>query len=173
MVEGAIAAVFVFFLIFMIFQSVFYARAYLAARDAAASGARMGAVSADNPDADYDIMQSVGRSLSATTRNNIKSIVVFNPQGSNFEMPSGCKSAGIPGICNRYVAADLSRPAEAFTPGGGFPASQNWPSGSRSTSLADGLSHVGIYIELEVGGIRGPLPKVVSKSSITELEPHS
>jgi hypothetical protein len=173
MVEAAIGGLLVFFLIFMVIQGAFLARAYLAVRDAANSATRAGSLSANDANADYDILQAIDRSVSSTSRSNIEGIAVFNPQGPQLSIPPGCTSGPVTGMCNYYTAKDLSRPESDFEPGGSFVGDDYWIASSRSTSLATGLSHIGVYVRLKVGGLDSPLPQTMAASSVVELEPHS
>lgn len=172
-VEAAIVSLVFFFLVFSIIEAAFFARAYLAARDAASTGARNGAIGADNPAADYYILQAINKSLSATSRGDVEAISIYNPQGAGKSLPSGCDTQGVSGVCNFYTAADLNRSLHDFQDPAAFSADQNWPASTRSTSIETGLGHVGVYIKLRVGGLTGPLPTVVSSKSVAEIEPHS
>lgn len=172
MVEAAIAGGVFFLLFFMIVQAAMFGRTYLAARDAATAGSRAGAVAASDSFADYQILQAVRKSVSATSLSAVEAVVIFNPQGNAFVMPAGCTTGGVSGMCNFYTASDLKRPVTDFT-NGTFSAAESWPAAQRSTSINSGLGHIGVYVKLEVDGMVGPLPKAVSISNVVEIEPHS
>lgn len=172
LVEAAIVTTIAFAFIFLIFQSAFYARGFLSARDAAASGARAGSIGADDAVADYNILHAIDKSVTASSRENIMSIVVFKPQGPQFSMPEGCASGGQTGLCNYYESSDLSRPVSDFAADSQNSDHMFWDSTSRKTSTETGTDYLGVQVTVRVGGIAGPYADTVTKTAVVLLEPH-
>lgn len=172
LVEGAIVVLLVFMLLFLIFQSAFYARTYLTARDAAGQGARAGSIAATSDTADYEILRAIDKAVSAQSRSAVTEIIVFDAT-STYQKPAECNPGPSSGKCNVYTGSDLGRSVTEFGPGGVFAKDDFWLGSSRSTSRSAGITKLGVQVTMNVGGIPGPFASSVSRTSVVLLEPHS
>ncbi len=120
LVEAAIVTPILMLLVFGVFEMGLLFRDYLGATAAVADGARAASISADDPRADWHVLQSVKRSSSALPEDSLKRIVVFDagtdPANPLAPQP-GCLS-GSPTVgskCNVYAPADwVTYDAEKF-----------------------------------------------------------
>jgi len=169
MVEGAIAGLIFFFVVFLVFQSAFLARSVLAAKQGSTSGARAGAVAAKDAAADFDVLKAVQKAGVAGARGDITTVVVFRATSPRESVPGPCKMSSSNGLrCNTYTNADLDRPISDFG-GGGWQADDDWPPRDRMSSRLEGTDYIGVYVEVKTG-TSGIFPQTVSDTSITRLE---
>lgn len=165
LVEAALISSVFFFLIFLIFQGAMYARSALAASDAATAGARAGGVGAQDPLADWDVLNAIARSTSAASANQIEKIIVFRATGPDYALPPGCAN-GPTSSCNHYSGDDVKLDESAFL-ADGFSKDDNWPSALR----AGPSDRIGVYVRMKASGLGGPLPDTVERSSVSIIEP--
>ena len=150
MVEGAIVAPVVFFLVFAIFQAAFLGRAYIATRDAAAAGVRVASVDANLPVADYDIIQGAKLSMQTSSSNHILKIIVFKATDTEGRVPDECLAGPVTGLCNVYDTADLNHTQAEFESLAVAQANY-WPAAERKASVFGGSDYLGVYILVDPG----------------------
>lgn len=118
LVEAAIVTPLVVFLFLGIIWACLTGRDYLTVDEAARVGAREGSIAASSRSADYDILQAIGKAVSAGDQNSVKSIVVYRADGFEQAPPEACTVPGAASStslgCNVYDKTDLSRPKEDF-----------------------------------------------------------
>lgn len=111
LVEAAIVTPVLLLLVFGLFEMGLLFRDYLGATAAASDGARTASISADDPRADWQVLQSIKRTSAALPEDSLKRIVIFDA-GSDpanlLDPQAGCLS-GSPAagsMCNAYTPAD-------------------------------------------------------------------
>jgi Flp pilus assembly protein TadG len=171
MVEAAIAALLAFTLIFGLFQTALFARAYLVARDGSTAGAQAGAVSANDANADFDVLQAINTAASSTSKSAIEQIVVYKASGPGSSVPAQCLTSGAQaGVCNVYTGADLSLDTSAFS-AGSYTKDNPWPATTRGVSRSAGPDYLGVYIKVScrcAGAFA--LPGMLDKTSVVRLQ---
>jgi hypothetical protein len=171
MVEASIAALLAFTLIFGLFQTALLARAYLVARDGSTSGAQAGAVSANDANADFDILQAINTAASSTSKSAIETIVVYKASGPGAAVPAQCLSTGAQaGLCNVYTGADLSLDKSAFS-SSSYAKDNPWLASTRGVSRSAGPDYLGVYIKVNcrcAGTLA--LPNILDKTAVVRLQ---
>ena len=142
-----------FLVIFGIFEFGLVFRQYLTVVNTTRNTARAATVAGNNVDADYRILQEFSRSSKAIKQSEIKFIVVFKAPTVDASPDvtaslSGCLTASVPGKCNRYTVADLSRPSSDFT-GLSTAPDAAWPPASRIVSLAGPPDKIGVFVHTQ------------------------
>jgi len=126
---------------------------YLTTANMSRVGARTGSTLAQDPLADYQILQKLAASTSSMPLSNIQFIVVYKASGIGALPNSSCFTASqAANFCNRYTSANLSAATTQF---GGTAGKLDaaWPPGSRKvgacTSCATGPpDYIGVYISV-------------------------
>jgi Flp pilus assembly protein TadG len=169
MVEGAIAAPIFFFVIFIVFQCAFVARAIVSAHYGVASGARAGAIAANDPLADHDILDAIAKSAMGLGKSSVTKVVVYKATSPADPVPSACLDHPVKGICNVYANADLSRPASDFT--STWAGATYWPASSRRVSRNIGTEYVGVYVQCDAAPVSGTFfPESLARTAVARLE---
>jgi len=72
----------------------------------ARTGSRVGATLGDERWADWSIIEAVRSELSTAGQTNIVKLIIFEADASG-DLPMGCVTQSVNGVCNHYSAADL------------------------------------------------------------------
>ncbi|MGN6695020.1 MAG: TadE/TadG family type IV pilus assembly protein, partial [Aquihabitans sp.] len=108
LVELAMVAMLLVFLVASTFDYGFAWRAGLAVNESARAGARVGSGQALSPGADYYALNSVKSSLtSAGILDNVDKVVIFKSTTSDGKVPADCLLATPGGVCNVLTGAQL------------------------------------------------------------------
>jgi len=134
---------------------------YLTTANMSRVGARTGSTLAQDPLADYQILQKLAASTSSMPLANIQFIVVYKATGIGALPIAGCFTGNQTGAnaCNRYTAANFATPSSQFG-GTAGKVDAGWPPSSRKvgacTSCATGPpDYLGIYIRVLHPNITG------------------
>lgn len=190
MVEGAFAALVLFTLTFAIIQFVFFVFALVDARNTAATGARRGEIAANNPGADYKILQTVRREAHLTSSEQVDRVVVYWAADINGKPPPACLTANNEGLgqgvkgsaCNIYQTKDFQK----WTDAAGSPANEakrfdqfiqskrdiNWAATSRNVRRSGPPDYLGVTVVMKsktVGTVI-PIAKTFQSTTVAQLQ---
>jgi hypothetical protein len=152
-------------------------RSGMTASSAARAGVRVGASGAVGRLADHEILQSVRAGLGEVAAADIEAVIVYRADG-NGAMAAGCLTASVPGQCNRYTAADLTRPATDF--GGSTACSSSAPdrfwcplARQRQQAVHGGPDWLGVHVRFRHHSLFGTYfaDRSVSDRAVMQLEP--
>lgn len=164
LIESLLIAPVLFALLFGIFEFGLVYRDVLTSSDAAANGARRGAVigprvPASGVNADFEIIREVRNGLGSMPVESINRIVVYraSPPGAGSpesQVPQACKTGGsVAGLCNVYdpanafLAVDIGDNDFFSCPGG---AACAWEPTSRSNGpTPSDVDYLGVYIRID------------------------
>lgn len=140
-------------LIFGVLEFGLVFRQYLTMSTADRNGTRAASAAGNTLQADYVTLQTIKRSTTAIRPEEIRTIVIFkaaSPSASLEDDPglTSCLNASKPGVCNRYVASDLTRPSSDFgdcSPGSVTP-DRYWCPSSRIVAASGPPDYIGVYI---------------------------
>ena len=113
LVELAVVVPVLIVLVLMSFQLGMMLRQDMTVSAAARAGARVGSSAGVDREADYEVLQAVAAGLGTIPVADIELVVVFKSDGGG-QVPAACLAASQSGVCNRYTAADLTRPVSDF-----------------------------------------------------------
>jgi Flp pilus assembly protein TadG len=179
LVEAAFVLPVFAFLVFGIIEGSLLLRDHLTIAAITGDAGRSAAIAGNESDADYRILQQIGKTSSTISSARIESIVVFKATQVDDTVPAGCKagtatSAG-PRPCNVYDGLDLDDAAPAnFT----CTTPQKWrfycPADRQvGVNPAPGPDLIGIYVRIRhdpitnfFGGTR-----IIERTVVFRLEP--
>jgi len=142
-VEMAIIAVILMLLLFGIVEGGLAFRAKLGLSNSADEAARRGSVAANDPFADWQILQQV-LEHSSDGGSSIERVVIFKADATGNGPAEQCIDASSSASeCNSYGASDLLRPRSDFGTCGALDGS--WCPNDRSRRLAD-LDLIGVWV---------------------------
>lgn len=147
----------------------------LGVQNAVRSAARTGASLANDPQADYNMLQMLKAGL-GTKFTNTTRIVIYNATAANGAVPSTCLTGSSQsGVCNVYTAADASLASTSFGCGAGDVDTAWCPTG-RNTDLASssGPDYIGVYVTFNHGLITGSFGSgnmVIKDNAVMRAEP--
>lgn len=127
---------------------------------------------ADQPEADYEALQAF-RSLLGSTKNiTVDYIVIYRSTTADGAMPAACLTGSVSGVCNRYGAGDLTRPASEFGCGGSEP-DRFWCPTGRERGRTPAPDYVGVQAQLQYDGMTGMVPGTISitRTAVYAIEP--
>ena len=186
MVEFALVAPLIFFLIFGLIEMGFASLDYLTLANATRTGARLLSASQDNATADLQTLLAIEKAISVINTKNIDQVIIFNATddgkartvdnapasaciATDFSATSSAQGSNDGSgyhQCNVYIplrdfgagGIDSATPSRyvcnALTPPGSTYASY-WCPTSRVVKIADGLSDVGVWVEVDHHWITG------------------
>jgi hypothetical protein len=172
LVEAALVSPLIIVLLFGLLEFGMLFKDYLTVANATRAGARIGSAEGSNPQADYQILQSIKGASSAMSAGDIQRIVVFKASASNGTVPQTCKD-GTPGsTCNVYVATDMNRPSSDFGCGAGQPDNY-WCPTTRKDNQADPPDYIGVYIKAQHNWITGLFgsSRMMGDTTVMRIEP--
>lgn len=144
-------------------SSMAAARSTVSAATSAAS--RIGAIAANDPDADLEVLRSL-RSALGDHAKQTRYVIVFNALGFSNNNPSeACHTeaesggTGIAGECNVYQGSALLNPIEenfGYSGVGSLAlADRSWPALTRRTTYLGGRDNVGVYLSCDLPTLTG------------------
>ena len=111
--------------------------------------------------------------MCVSTTKNITKVIVFKTDGLGGNMPPGCKNGPVSNRCNVYTNRDFNHTRHGFEIDN-VPEALSWPAENRKAALTDDIDYVGVYVEMEVGGVTGPwMPTSVDHTTIVKLQASS
>lgn len=155
----------------------------LALSHATRAGTRVASASGNDKFADYGIIKSLSREISALPKGQIKQIVVY--RASKFgEAPStGCQggTGANPGTsttapaCNVYTVADFTRPKAEWGCLATSPDRFWCPTKRKVTTINGGSEYVGVWVKVEHRWVSWLFGKTVTLTdqSVIRLEPRT
>ena len=153
MVEFALVSVVLFTIIFGLIEGGLLVRARNAVSSAADDAARRGAIAADAPSADWQILQQL-RIRGVLTSSQINYVVVFKAADST-DTPNATCLAGTPlsGVCNVYERTEFELPSSAFSC---IDANldANWCPATRAQDTT-AFEYIGVFVNTTYGGLTG------------------
>lgn len=187
LMEAVLVTPVLFALILGIFEFGLIYRDVLTTSDAAANGARRGAligprIPASGANADFEIIREVRNSLGSVQVEWIDRIVVFRAQapgagGANAQVPEVCKTQDSqPGLCNVYdpanafLAVDIGDNDYFACPGG---RSCAWQPTSRSNGpTPSDIDYLGVWVRIERPYVSGLFGNIFTfeQASVMRLE---
>jgi TadE-like protein len=173
LVETALVLVFLSIMFLGITEYGFAWRQATVVEKSAQLGGRAAGNGANGRFADYETLRSVQSAFGSASNVTINTVIVFKSSSSDGAMDPDCLTASKSGVCNRYVASDLTRPASQFGCGGSSP-DVSWCPMSRVRDRAPSSDYVGVYIDATYDGLTGILPgggMNITRSAIYALEP--
>lgn len=174
LVEAALVTPLLLLLVFGLFEMGMLFRDYLGVTASVKDGARAASIAANDPQADWHILQAVKRTSQAIPDGGVKKIVVFNASlAPNASGPSTACLAGTAHECNVYTPADWDTyDSDKFECDGGV--DPNWCGKDRSSSFSDpSPALIGVYIEVEHAYITGMFGDSITLEEIAifKIEP--
>jgi hypothetical protein len=169
-VEGAIIFPLFVLLIVGIMESGLFMKHRSEVRQSVASASRAGSVIAFDPDADYQILQELRRSLKEEV-SKVEYVIVYKPANATIgnDKPSAdciaaaeAALAGVANKCNVYRGSDiLTANVASFGYSISDPlrtADQSWPAMSRNASYSIGRDLIGVAVKVKHESVTGMLP---------------
>jgi len=192
MAEAALLTPVFFFILFGILEFGGLFRSYLTLSNATTSGARAAAIAGNAGDADYTILQAIGRSSVAVPKENIRRIVVYKATNATTPVPSACLSvaatppAGVStgaNPCNVYTGTTMNAArSPGFTSCNPVLGSLQYfwcPTTRKYAAKADAGNGppdwLGIYMEVRHPWVTGLFGTAVTlrNTTVIKLEPSS
>jgi hypothetical protein len=172
LIEAALAIVFLGTMFLGITEYGFAWRQTTVVEKTAQAGGRAAGNGANGPFTDYEVLRAVQSALSSSSNITLNSVVVFESTSADGSMDSDCLTASKNGVCNRYVAADLSRPASQFGCQAGEP-DRFWCPTGRERDREPFPDYIGVYLNVTYDGLTGLLPGgiTIERDAIYALEP--
>ena len=169
-----------FLLIFAILEFGLLLRTHLTVNSVSSDGARAASVAGSSEEADFNVLNAVGRTIRSVGDDRIDHIVVFKATDPSSTLPAGCETASIVGVCNRYETADLD--AEMFDTAGNTTGTfgcelasidRAWCPDDREDALSAGPDYVGVHIQVRHESATGLVGNdtVVDATKIIRIEP--
>jgi Flp pilus assembly protein TadG len=162
-------------------------RDYLTLNNATTNAARQASISANSPDADYQIIQTIKKQSAALNPSEVTHIVVFHPSTPSSSPTASCM-AGTASVgtgtnytdaCNVYTNTAFSWASNSTNFGcASASADQYWCPTNRKAALtgANGPpDYIGVYIQIVHPYFTGLFGKSItmSKTAIIKIEPQS
>lgn len=172
LVETAVALIFLGVLLVGITEYGFAWRQTTVVEKTVQQSARVAGNLANESLADYEALQAF-RSLLGSSKNlTVDYIVIYKSTTADGSLPDpACTTASQPGECNRYVAADLLRPAGDFGCGGTKPDSSWCPTG-RVRDRTPSPDYVGVQARLSYDGLTGSVGTItIVRRGVYAIEP--
>ncbi len=156
----------------------FYGR--LTVANMSLAGARSASGQGNEVLADYNVLRAMRSG--GVVSGEITTIVVYKATSPGDSVPDACKSGSVTSLCNRYVAADLSKDVTQFgctgPPGPTTKIDGPWcPSGRKTALSGTGgpPDYVGVYVEALHQDFTGILGQGITlrSDSIFRIEPRT
>ena len=167
LVEATLVIPLFFMLIFGVMESGYAWFGKSTVNNMSVVGARTGSGEANEVLADYAILQAVKDASAGIGVAKINYVVVYRATGPTDSVPTACKTASVTNTssvrgCNRYVAADLSRPSTDFgcvgPPGPAVKIDSFWCPTTRRTALQGSNGppdYLGVFVEANHENLTG------------------
>jgi Flp pilus assembly protein TadG len=128
---------------------------------------------ADQALADYEALQTFRSLLDSSDNVTLDYLVIYRSTSADGKVPANCLAASQHDSCNRYVAADLLRPASDFGSCVLGDPDRYWCPTDRERDREPWPDYVGLHARLRYTGITGslPAPIVIDRSTVYAVEP--
>jgi hypothetical protein len=185
-VEAAIASAAFFTLLFGIIEGALLVNGNLTIAASTTDGARAAAISGNELESDFRVVQAVNSASKGAPRTSIVRLVVFKASGPDAVVPAGCKAgtpssggAGGIGACNVYTPGahfHLTDPAQ-FDCGATSPSRFYCPTTRKiAVNAPNGPpDYLGVFIEMRHSFVTGLFGRGVTltRTSVVRLEPQA
>jgi Flp pilus assembly protein TadG len=181
LIEAAYVIPVFFLLVFGIMEIGLYMNDDLAVGHSVRSGSRMASASGNDPLADYGVIQSIRKEISALDRDKIEAIVVYKANGVGEDPTPSCQVAAVTGVCNFYTPVDFTRVRTQWGCTSSVSPDRFWCPNTRDVTRSDGpatgdnlgTDFVGVWIKYEHDWVTKIFAdtSVISDSSVIRLEP--
>lgn len=172
-IEGAIAMTVLAVLFIGTIEYGFAWRQATVIEKAVQQSARAAGNMADQAPADYETLQAF-RSVFGSSKNvTLERLVIYRSTRADGAPPPDCMTASVPNVCNRYVAADLGRPASDFGTCVSPSPDRFWCPAARERDRAPTPDYVGVYARLQYAGVTGSITGgiTIERKAVYALEP--
>lgn len=177
-VEAALALVLLSILFIGVTEYGFAWRQTGAVEKTVQQSARVAGNMADQSTADFETLQAFRSFLGSTKNLTVDYIVVYRSTTADGAMPSACATGPVAGTCNRYVAADLSRPSTDFGCGATEPDRFWCPTASgsqlgRQRDRTPSPDYIGVQAQVRYRGITGLISgtMAITRRAVYSIEP--
>jgi hypothetical protein len=172
LVETAVALIFLGVLLIGITEYGFAWRQTTVVEKTVQQSARVAGNLANESLADYEALQAFRSLLGSSKHLTVDYVIVYKSTTADGALPDpDCTTASQPGVCNRYVAADLLRPAGDFGCGGAKPDSAWCPTG-RVRDRSPSPDYVGVQARLTYEGLTGSVGSItIVRRGVYAIEP--
>tara|TARA_R100000306_G_C4329686_1_gene119566 strand:- start:230 stop:805 length:576 start_codon:yes stop_codon:yes gene_type:complete len=173
LVEAAISLLLLGTLVLGVIEFGYAWRQATAVEKTLQQAARTGANLADQPLADYSALQAFRSSLGSVDNMTLEYIVIYRSSTPGGAVPDeDCFTSSQVGVCNRYVASDLTRPDGQFGCGGSEP-DRFWCPTSRERDRRPRPDYLGVHARFRYDGITNllPGPVVIDRNAVYAVEP--
>ncbi len=128
---------------------------------------------ADQPMADYEALQTFRSFLGSSKNMSLDLLVVYRSTTADGAVPDQCLTTSVPGLCNRYEAADLNLPTSSFGSCTGTSRDRYWCPAGRERGRSPRPDYVGIYAQLQYSGITRSIPGglTLERTAVYAIEP--
>jgi hypothetical protein len=181
LIEAAFVIPVFFLLVFGIMEIGLYMNDDLAVGHGVRSGSRMASASGNDVMADYGVIQSVRKEITALDEDEVEAIVVYKASGVGEAPTLSCQSGSINGVCNYYTPADFARPKTQWGCVNSASPDRFWCPNTRDVSRSDGpgagdvlgTDFVGVWIKYEHSWVTKIFAdkSMITDSSVIRLEP--
>lgn len=149
-VEGALVAPIFLLLLFGVFEFGLALRDYMALQSGTHAAVRVASTNGNDVDTDAEILLAFADGSKALeSSSTVTTIVVWKASGPDDSLSpsSPCLTGSVAGLCNRYVAGDLSRSPSDFGCAVGGPDTA-WCPDTRNVRLSDPPDYVGVTVAI-------------------------
>ncbi len=181
LIEAAYVIPVFFLLVFGIMEIGLYMNDDLAVGHSVRSGSRMASASGNDVMADYGVIQSIRKEITALDEDEIEAIVVYKASGVGTEPSASCQVASVSGACNFYTPTDFTRPRTQWGCVSSLSPDRFWCPNTRDVSRSDGpaagdvlgTDYVGVWIKYEHDWVTKIFAdtSTITDSSVIRLEP--
>jgi hypothetical protein len=148
----------------------------LTVQTAVRSSARVGSSLGQDPQADYNALQTLSSAFGKIPLAAISKVIIYKSTAANGQVPNLCISNGSQaGICNVYTSANLSAPSSSFGCGAGA-LDLSWCPTTRviDQGAAAGPDYMGVWISVNrtyMSGLFGTNGYKITDWAVFRLEP--
>jgi Flp pilus assembly protein TadG len=181
LIEAAYVVPVFFLLVFGIMEIGLYMNDDLAIGHSVRSGSRMASASGNDVMADYGVIQSIRKEISALDEDAIEAIVVYKASGVGEAPSASCQVAAVTGACNFYTPTDFTRVRTQWGCTSSVSPDRFWCPNTRDVTRSDGTApgdnlgtdFVGVWIKYEHSWVTKIFAdtSIISDSSVIRLEP--
>lgn len=134
---------------------------------------RVAATMADQPLADYETLQTFRSVLDDSDDVTLEYLVIYRSTTPDGSPPAACLSGSVANTCNRYVEADLARPASQFGSCAGTSRDRFWCPTTRERDRKPRPDYIGLHARLRYAGITNAVPGgiTIDRRTVYAVEP--
>ena len=175
LLEFALVAPILLFLVFGAFEFGMLFKDYLTVSNTTRTGARVASAAGSSADADYQILQAVKAAATALPggSNAIQQISIYKASSVGGGPTTTCQtSSSVADRCNTYTASAFSQPATMFGCGAGS-LDTAWCPTTRVDSQALGPDYIGVWVKMSHGFVTRLFgtSKTITDGVVMRIEP--